>query len=112
MPDKMEEIVRAAVEQALQRQLASLRESVVKEVLRELGAAGKGANTGSAAALQKAISEIQSGNTQKEILRALIENTSVGSERAALFVVKNGAASGWQGTGFPSNDSIKERDVD
>lgn len=109
MPDKMEEIVRAAVEQALQRQLAPLRESVVKEVLREVGSGAKGANAGSsAAALQKAISEVQSGNTQKEILRALIENTSVGSGRAALFVVKNGTASGWQGTGFSSNDAIKD----
>lgn len=109
MSGKTEEIVRAAVEQALQRQLASLRESIVHEVLQEVGLTAKETSGGaSAAALQKAISAIQSGGTQKEILRALLDNTQMGSGRAALFVVKNGAAAGWQGIGFSNNDSIKD----
>ena len=113
MAEKIEEIVRTAVEQALQRQLAPLRESLIKEVLQEVGSASKGGNTGaSAAALQKAISAVQSGNNQKEILRALIENTQLGSARAALFVVKNGAATGWQGIGFANNDVIKDCSFD
>lgn len=113
MAEKIEEIVRATVEQALQRQLASLRENVVKDVLREVGSSVKGAGTGaSATALQKAISAVQAGNTQKEILRSLIENSQLGSERAALFVVKSGAASGWQGIGFSNNDSIKDCSFD
>lgn len=110
MSGKTEEIVRAAVEQALQRQLASLRENIVQEVLREVGSGSAGgAGTGvSAAALQKAISAIQSGGTQKEILRALLDNATVASGRAALFVVKGGAASGWQGSGFSNNEAIKD----
>ena len=107
MSGKTEEIVRAAVEQALQRQLASLRENIVQEVLREVGAGSAGGGA-SAGALQKAISAIQSGGTQKEILRALLDNAAIGSGRAALFVVKGGSASGWQGIGFSNNDAIKD----
>src|SRR5438067_10318536 len=116
MPEKhAEEIVRTAVAQVLERQLASFRESVVQEVLREVGPAlsGKPASSGSSAAgLQKAVARIQSGTTQKEILRALLDNTVLYSGRAALFVVKNGAASGWNGIGFTDKDSIKDFALD
>lgn len=106
-----EEIVRTAVAQALERQLASFRESVVQEVLREVGPAlgAKSAQGGSnAAGLQKAVARIQAGTTQKEILRALLDNTVLYCGRAALFVVKNGGATGWQGTAFSNNDAIKD----
>jgi len=110
-----EEIVRTAVAQALERQLSSFRESVVQEVLREVGPAlsAKPAQGGSnAAGLQKAVARIQAGTTQKEILRALLDNTVLYSGRAALFVVKNGTATGWQGTAFSNNDAIKDFTLD
>ncbi len=116
MPENSaEEIVRTAVAQALERQLASFRESVVQEVLREVGPAlsGKPAAGGSnAAGLQKAVSRIQAGTTQKEILRALLDNTVLYSGRVALFVVKSGTATGWQGTGFSNNEAIKDCALD
>lgn len=116
MPDsRVEEIVRSAVEQALQRNLASLRETVVQEVLREVGAAldkKPERNESGIAALQKAVSSIQAGTTQKEILRTLLESTFSYSGRAALFVVKNGAATGWQGTGFSDDSAIKDFSLD
>ena len=110
-----EEIVRTAVTQALERQLASFRESVVQEVLREVGPKldTKPAQGGSnAAGLQKAVARIQAGTTQKEILRALLDNTVLYCGRAALFVVKNGTAIGWQGTAFSDNDAIKDFALD
>ena len=104
MPDNSaEEIVRTAVAQALERQLASFRESVVQEVLREVGPAlsAKPAQGGSnAAGLQKAVARIQAGTTQKEILRALLDNTVLYCGRAALFVVKNGSAPAGRGLLF------------
>ena len=115
MPEntRVEEIVRNAVNQALERQVASLRENVVQEVLREMGRAGKGAPAESgSASLQKAVLAIQSGTNQKEILRALLDNTVLYSERAALFVIKAGAATGWQGTSFSHNDAIKDFSLD
>jgi hypothetical protein len=112
--NRVEEIVRSAVSQVLERQLSSLRESVVQEVLHEVGPrlAGKSGQSGGTAALQKAVSAIQAGTTQKEILRALLENTVLYSGRAALFVVKNGAATGWQGMGFSNNEAIKDTPLD
>jgi hypothetical protein len=117
MPEntRIEEIVRNAVNHALERQLESVRESVVKEVLREMGSAqaGKAAPVeSSSATLQKAVLAIQSGTNQKEILRALLDNTVLYSERAALFVIKAGAATGWQGTSFSHNDAIKDFSLD
>jgi hypothetical protein len=116
MPEnaRVEEIVRNAVAQVLERQLVSLRETVVQEVLRELEPAlGGKAQTGSgSAALQKAVSAIQAGTTQKEILRALLDNTFLYSGRAALFVIKGGSATGWQGTSFSNNEALKDFSLD
>jgi hypothetical protein len=111
MPDnRVEETIRTTVEQVLQRHLVSLRATVVEEVLEEIGpaAGGKNAPAGNGiAVLQKAIAAIQAGTTQKEILRALLDNTILYGGRAALFVVKNGSATGWQGLGFSDDDAIK-----
>jgi hypothetical protein len=113
MSDKhLEELVRAAVERALERQLSSLRESVVRDVLREVAPGGPSKTAPSAQVLQKAVAAIQAGTNQKEILRALLESTVLGSGRAALFVVKGGSATGWQGVGFANNESIKDSSFD
>src|SRR5438270_3260856 len=106
-----EEVVRTAVTEALERQLASFRETIVQQVLRAVGSTLGGKSERSAtgtAGLQKAISAIQAGTNQKEILRALLDSTVLYCGRAALFVVKNGAATGWQAVGFASNDLIKD----
>src|SRR5216684_4380003 len=112
--NRVEEIVRSAVSQVLERQLSSLRESVVQEVLREVGPrlAGKSGQSGGTAALQKAVLAIQSGTTQKEILRALLDNTVLYSGRAALFVIKAGIATGWHSTSFPNNETVKDFPLD
>lgn len=116
MSDKhAEEIVRTAVTEALERQLPTFRENIVQEVLRAVGSSLGGkpeASGASVAGLQKAISAVQAGNTQKEILRALLDGTVLYCGRAALFVVKNGSATGWQGAGFSANDAIKEFGLD
>lgn len=109
----LETTVRTAVEQALERHLSSLREKVVHDVLRGLERAGAShAGQGSAAALQKAIAAVQAGSTQKEILRALLDNMALGSSRAALFVVKGGVATGWQGVGFDNSEAVKDSPLD
>src|SRR5215469_7507681 len=107
--NRVKEIVRGAIAQVLERQLASLRESVVEEVLREISPAlGERASGSSTAALKKAVASIQAGSTQKEVLRALLDNTVLYGGRAALFVVKNGSATGWQGIAFSKNEAIKD----
>ena len=111
----IEQIAEKVVAQVLESHLPQLREDLAHRVVEELrphlgGSAGSGDN--GAADLLKAISEIHAGSTQKEILRALLDNTGRYSGRAALFVVKAGAAVGWQGRSFDNNDDIKDFSLD
>jgi len=110
--NEVEQLVEKAVSHVLESHVPQMREELVRRVLEELPQAN-GPATGSgdgAANLLKAISAIHAGTTQKEILRALLDNTVRYSGRGALFVVKAGAATGWQGRGFTENgeDTIKD----
>jgi hypothetical protein len=110
----VEQIVEKVVAQVLDHHIPQLRDELVKRVLEELpqatGVTSAGDSDGGSANLLKAIAAIQSGTTQKEILRALLDNTVRYSGRGALFVIKAGAATGWQGRGFnkDGDDTIKD----
>ena len=112
---RIEQIVEDAITQVFDSQLPQLREQLVTRVLEQVqpllgGSAGSGAS--GAADLLKAIWVVQAGTTQKEILRALLEGTSRYCGRAALFVVKGGAATGWQGRAFDHNEDLKDFALD
>jgi hypothetical protein len=107
----IEQIVERAVAKALEGQLPQLREKLVHQVLEDArpflgGGAGSGAGD-----LLKAVSAIHGGSSQKEILRALLEGTSGYCGRAALFVVKAGSATGWQGRAF-DGEGVKDFALD
>ena len=111
----VEQIVEKAVSQVLDSHVPQLREELVRRVMEQLPQATGVATTsvsgeGGSANLLKAISAIQSGTTQREILRTLLDNAVRYSGRGALFVVKAGAATGWQGRGFDKegDDTIKD----
>ena len=111
----VEQIVEKVVSQVLDNHVPELRNELVRRVLEELpnvtgGVTAGAAGDGGSANLLKAISAIQSGTTQREILRTLLDNTVRYSGRGALFVVKAGAATGWQGRGFTKDgdDTIKD----
>jgi hypothetical protein len=109
------QLVEKVVSQVLERHVSALRSELVQQVLNEVQAATGGnssATGGGAADLLSAVSTIHAGTTQKEVLRALLDSTLNYSGRAALFVVKGGAATGWQGRGFDDNDSIKDFSLD
>ena len=112
---QVKQIVEKVVSEVLEGQFAQMREELVKRVLEEVqpqpGAAG-GKNDNGTTDLLAAIVAIQSGSTQKEILRALLDSTVRYCGRAALFVMKGGAATGWQGRGFDDNDSVKDFPLD
>jgi hypothetical protein len=111
----IDQIVEKAVSQVLEGHLPQLRKELVRRVLEEvqphLGEAAGTAGNG-AADLLSAVSAIHAGTTQKEILRALLESTAAYSGRAALFVIKSGSATGWQGRGFDNNDDVKDFSLD
>jgi hypothetical protein len=110
---EIEQVIEKAVSQVLEDHVPQLREDLVRRVMDRLpqtaNAAGSSGDSGAANLLQ-AISAIHAGTTQREILRALLDNTVRYSGRGALFVVKSGAATGWQGRGFNENgaDTIKD----
>ncbi len=124
MPEKarIEQIVTKTVAQVLENHIPQLKEELVRRVLQELQPAlekmqsGKSVSHGGSGAspahLLKAISSIHAGTTQKEILRSLLDSIVLYCGRAALFVVKAGTATGWQGRAFSNSDDIKDFPLD
>ena len=114
MSKELQEIVESAVAQALERQLPKLQAELVKGVLAELppAAAAGGPASAMPSGLVQAIAGIHAGSTQKEILKALLDAGTSYASRVALFVVKGGAASGWQARGLAKDDQIKDFPLD
>src|SRR5213592_4301989 len=113
----IEQIVERVVSQILESHVPQLRVDLVRRVMEELqphlGQKSRPqSQENSPANLLKAISAIDAGTTQKEILRTLLDNTVRYSGRVALFVVRGGAAIGWQGRGFENNDDVKDFALD
>jgi hypothetical protein len=118
----LQQIVERAVAQALDRQLPKLQAELVERVLAALPAgsdapaASSANNAGQGSpgqtSLVQAVNSIHAGTTQKEILRALLDAGSAHAARLALFVVKGGNATGWQGRGFGDDESIKDFALD
>jgi hypothetical protein len=114
------QIVEHAVAQVLQAQIPQLQAQIVQQVLEALPAGASEApdaaqpdsGTSGSSTLVHAISNIHAGSTQKEILRALLDAGSGYCSRIALFVVKAGAASGWQARGFGNDEAVKDFALD
>lgn len=113
---ELQQIVERAVAQVFERQLPKLQSELVSRVLAELPAqtaAAEGAAQAPVSSnLVQSVSTIHSGTTQKEILRALLDAGSSHAARVALFVVKGGAASGWQSRGLGEDDAVKDFPLD
>jgi len=115
----LQQIVERAVAQVLDCQLPKLQSELVERVIAELPAASMSAEPGAGSGIQashanlvQAVASIHAGSTQKEILRALLEAGSAYGSRIALFVVKAGAASGWQSRGLGGDDAVKDFPLD
>lgn len=110
----MESIVERVVGEVLATHTAQLRGEIVRRVTDEIATQGQpepataGAST---AELVRAVGEIQLGISQKEILKALLDNSAHFAARVALFVVKGGIATGWHSRGF-SNEAVKDFALD
>jgi hypothetical protein len=113
---QLQQIVERAVAQVLDRQLPRLQSELVERVLAELPvpepSAGSAAGGQTPTGLAQSVSSIHAGNTQKEILRSLLDAASSYAARVALFVVKAGAATGWQGRGLGDDDAVKDFPLD
>jgi len=115
--NELRQVVERAVAQVLDLQLPKLQKELVERVLAELPAATATPAPPSAPApapsnLVQSVSSIHAGTTQKEILRALLDAGSFYAARLALFVVKSGAANGWQSRGLGAEDAVKDFALD
>src|SRR5580692_7416780 len=116
----IEPIVERVVGQVLDSHAAQLRTEIVRRVMEEIAAAPaadetptlNAAPSSGPADLARAVGEIQSGSSQKEILRALLDASSRYAARVALFVVKGSHATGWQARGFANSDDVKDFALD
>jgi len=109
------QLVADAVSKALAAQLPQLQSHIVQQVLESLPARSSAAPAAPpeyANTLLNAVSSIHAGLSQKEILRALLDAGSGYCSRIALFVVKAGAASGWQSRGFGNEETAKDFPLD
>src|SRR5580692_2955233 len=112
----IEPIVERVVGQVLDSHAAQLRTEIVRRVMEEIAAAPaadetptlNAAPSSGPADLARAVGEIQSGSSQKEILRALLDASARYAARVALFVVKGSHATGWQARGFANSDAVKD----
>lgn len=119
----IEPIVERVVGEVFESQAAQLRTEIVRRVLEEIAAsglnekeeltsAGLAGDHPASVDLAHAVAEIQLGTSQREILRALLDTSAQYATRVALFVVKGGHATGWQGRGFTNNDALKDFALD
>jgi hypothetical protein len=121
---EIRQIIERAVAQVLNRELPKLQAELVEHVLAELPASAAAAPSAESGAgggvlgspvqgnLVQAVGSVHAGTTQKEILRALLDAGSAYASRVALFVMKAGAANGWQGRGFGDDEGIKDFPLD
>src|SRR4029077_12254146 len=109
-------IVERAVAHALERLLPKLQSELVESVLAELPAPAPAPDAAAAGpmpgGLVQAVASIHAGSTQKEILKALLDAGTSYASRVALFVVKGGAATGWQARGLGDDAQIKDFPLD
>lgn len=108
----IEQVVEKVVSEVLEARVPPLHSELVRRVLEEVAPHLGAAPESSPASLLKAIASIQTGTTQREILRTLLDNASRYCGRVALFVVKAGAATGWQGRAFSNHEEIKDFPLD
>ena len=116
----IEPIVDRVVAQVLDSHAAQLRNEIVRRVMEEIAAepatdestTHDAASASASTDLARAVAEIHVGNSQREILRALLDTSSRYATRVALFVVKGSHATGWQARGFANCDAVKDFALD
>ncbi|PYP87904.1 MAG: hypothetical protein DMG65_16105 [Candidatus Angelobacter sp. Gp1-AA117] len=106
-PTKIQMIVEEAVAAVFEAALPALRTQIVNRTVEELQSLEPAPGNLPSDLLNAAAALIQESPSQAEILRHLLEGAARFCGRAALFVVRAGAVTGWQGIGFENNDTLK-----
>ena len=99
-------IIEKAVAEVLDSNLPRLRSEIVQRAsadLQNFSGAGKSVL---GEQISAALAGIQDAASQAEILKKLLEGAAQFAARVALFVVRAGSVTGWQGRGFDDNELI------
>ncbi len=108
-PIQIQALLEETIAELFEAALPRLQQEIVRRAVEEVESALIPAPGSSPTdLLNAALNSIQDSFSQAEILRHLLEGVARFSSRAALFVVKGSSVTGWQGTGFQDNDSIKQ----
>jgi hypothetical protein len=110
-PTEIQAIIEGAVAEVFTAALPGLRAEIVRRAAAEIEALAPAPGSSPTDTLNAAAASIQEAGSQADILRRLLEGESKFASRVALFVVRGGAISGWQGSGFQDNDVIKSMNL-
>lgn len=105
--DKVQSIIEEAVSEVFEAALPNLRAQIISRAVEELQTLEPEPGNLPTDLLNAAASAIQESASQAEILRHLLEGAARFCARAAIFVIKTGTMTGWQGIGFENNDEVK-----
>jgi hypothetical protein len=111
-PTDVQTIIDEAIAEVLEASMPRLRAEMVRHATEALQQAAATAEDSPSDLLNSAVTAIQEGSSQADILRRLLEGTTGFAGRAALFVVKAKSISGWQAQGFADNDGVKTLALD
>jgi len=106
-PTEIQNIIEEAVAEVFDAALPKLRSEIVRRAAEVLELMAPAPGSSPSDLLNAASASIHESATQAEILRHLLEGEARFAARVALFVVKGGSISGWQGIGFEDNEVIK-----
>jgi len=110
-PTDIQNIIEEAVAEVFDAALPKLRSEIVRRAAEVLELMAPAPGSSPSDLLNAASASIHESATQAEILRHLLEGEARFAARVALFVVKGGSISGWQGIGFEDNEAIKTLSV-
>jgi hypothetical protein len=111
-PTEIQHILEDAVADVLASAMPGIRAEIVRRVAGELESLFPAPGAAPTDLLSAAMASIQDAGSQADILRQLLEGGARFAGRIALFVVRTGSVSGWQGIGFEDNDIIKSINLD
>src|SRR5438045_8567953 len=99
MSDPIQELVARVIAEVFDQRLPELRAAVARRIAQELAAGQKQSSAlgieNPSAPLNAATGAIQNAGTQADILTQLLDAAQNFAGRAALFVMRTGAISGW-----------------
>jgi hypothetical protein len=110
-PTDIQNIIEEAVAEVCDAALPRLRSEIVRRAAEVLELMAPAPGSSPSDLLNAASASIHESSTQAEILRHLLEGEARFAARVALFVVKGGSISGWQGIGFEDNEALKTLSV-